>query len=483
MTNSLTTKTLFALALGTLAFGCATPAAGDDQNQSTADDGAGQDPSVKTIQVCSGGQWQCKAHVVVDEHNRIAPHATPAGLGPADLQSAYKLTAAPSPTVTIAIVDAFNYPNVESDLAQYRSAFGLPPCTKANGCLKVVNQDGATSPLPGNSPAGDDWTVAAALDLDMASAICPSCHLLFVEAQDDQGNGLFIGQNAAAAAGAVVVSDSWGGPSGGLASDQSFDSQFFTHTSNICTFVATGDAGFNTSPDYPSTSHLVVGVGGTHLVKSTAARGWTETTWSGAGSSCGNETKPAFQTAAVPSTTCARRAASDVSAVADPNTGLAVFNAGAGGFIVVGGTSAASPIVAAIYARLGLSCPNHDASYVYAHPCELFDITSGSNGTCTGSLCHTGVGWDGPTGLGTPNGAVFGKNTTCTGGTGNPPACSHPLCSTGAALPSSGGCTSGGNTTCEASICSADSFCCTSSWDSVCVGEVKSVCGLTCPGF
>ena len=394
------------IATGSLALAaCATDM--DAQNQSTATDDGSPDgePSVPTMRACSGGQWQCKAQIVVDENNRIKPAATPSGLGPADLVSAYKLSSTITSTATIAIVDAFNYPNVESDLASYRSQFGLPACTKANGCLKVVNQNGATSPLPGNSPAGDDWTVEAALDLDMASAVCPTCKLLFIEAQDDQGNGLFIGQNAAAAAGAIVVSNSWGGPSGGLASDQSMDQQFFTHTGKIQTFIASGDSG-NTgnTPDYPSTSTLVTGVGGTSLKKSTtAARGWTESAWNGAGSSCGNEAKPAFQNV---TTGCANRAASDVSAVASPNTGVAVFNKGSGGFIVVGGTSAASPLVAGIVARYS-GVVTWSPGYAYAHTTQFFDITSGSNGTCTSALCRAGKGWDGPTGIGTPNGAAL----------------------------------------------------------------------------
>jgi hypothetical protein len=112
-------------------------------------------------------------------------------------------------------------------------------------------------------------------------------------------------------------------------------------------------------------------------------------------------------------------------------------------------------------------------------------VTTGTNGTCTGALCHAGAGWDGPTGMGTPNGATFGKNTTCTGGGGNPPpptTCGHNLCSTGGALAS--GCASpvSGDTTCSAKLIAADSFCGQSSWDSICVGEVKSVCALTCPG-
>src|SRR5262249_21977320 len=175
--------------------------------------------------------------VRTDGQNKIKPFATPSGLGPADLASAYKLNSAQTSTATIAIVDAFNYPNAESDLATYRSQFGLPPCTKANGCLTIVNQTGATSPLPGNAPSGDDWTVEAALDLDMASAACPSCKILLVLAQDDQGNGLFVGQNAAAAKASVVaISDSWGGPSDGT--DLTLDSRFFTHSAGRAPCVA-----------------------------------------------------------------------------------------------------------------------------------------------------------------------------------------------------------------------------------------------------
>src|ERR1043165_5160539 len=300
--------------------------------------------------VCNGGTYRCSARIRTDGNHAIKPFANPAGLGPADLQSAYKLDTTKGAGAIVAIVDAFNYPNAESDLATYRSQFGLPPCTKANGCLKIVNQNGATSPLPGNAPPNDDWTVESALDLDMASAACPQCKLILVEAQDDQSNGLFVAQNAAVALGATVISDSWGGPSDGT--DNTLDQQFFNHA-GVAIFVASGDSG-NTGnqPDYPSTSAFVIGVGGTSLVKSTtAARGWTEGAWNGAGSSCSvTVAKRSFET----QTVCPKRAAADVSAVADPNPGVAVFNAGAGGWVVLGGTSAAAPLVAAIYAAYGL---------------------------------------------------------------------------------------------------------------------------------
>ena len=410
-TPMLTRTFLFSIAgAGALAItGCAMDGrdAVSDDPQSDESDATPQEPSMA---VCSGGRFVCKSHVRTDAHNRIRPFATPSGLGPADLASAYKLSASKTSTATIAIIDAFNYPNAESDLARYRSQFGLPACTKANGCLTIVNQNGATSPLPGNAPAGDDWTVEAALDLDMASAACPTCKLVLVEAQDDQGDGLFIAQNAAAALpGVVAISNSWGESSPG--NDASLDTQFFTHTQAVNVFVSSGDSGNTGSAgDYPSTSEHVISVGGTHLVKSsTATRGWTETVWSGAGSTCSTIlAKPSFQTPAVPTAACSRRAASDIAAVADPNTGVAVFNAGSGGFIVVGGTSASSPFVAGVFARYGIAATSgHDASFAYTHTSQFFDITSGRNGSCTSALCRAATGWDGPTGIGSPNGALL----------------------------------------------------------------------------
>src|ERR1700733_9009906 len=258
-----------------------------------------------TKPVCGGGNFTCKAHVVLDENNRIRPFALPAGLGPADLTSAYKLNPAITSTATMAIIAAFHYPNAESDLAIYRSTFGLPPCTVASGCLTIVNPTGAGPP-----PTDDDWNLEAALDLDMASAACPTCKLVLVEATNDQGNDLFSEKiTAAARSGVVAISNSWGGPSS--ASDASFET-FFNHTQNVNTFVSSGDSGnTGTTGDYPSTSEFVIAVGGTRLTKSTtAARGWTETAWSGAGSTCSRRlAEPSFQTGTVPTAACTRRAA------------------------------------------------------------------------------------------------------------------------------------------------------------------------------
>ena len=362
--------------------------------------------------VCPGadsdhpGRKHCTSRIrhewdVGHKSHHVKRFSAPSGFGPADLASAYKLPSVPATNALIAIVDAYGYKNAESDLAAYRKQYGLPACTVASGCLKIVNQNGKTSPLPPNPPADDDWTVETALDLDLASAACPNCKLLLVQAQDDQSDGLYTANNAAVLAGATVISNSWGSPESG--SMLAYEA-YFNHP-GVTIFVAAGDDGYDDGgqgADYPSTSAYVVAVGGTSLVKDTSSRGWSETAWTSGGSSCSTSIgKPSWQTAA---TECSGRAASDVSAVGDPNTGLAVYNHANGGWIVVGGTSASSPFVAGVYALTGHGAVGPAFAY-QTH--AWFDVTSGSNGGCGTPLCTAGIGWDGPTGLGTPNGAVL----------------------------------------------------------------------------
>jgi len=332
------------------------------------------------------------------------------GLGPSDLQSAYKLGSGGS-GATVAIVDAFDDPNAESDLATYRSNFGLPACTTANGCFKKVNQNGSTTGLP---TADTGWAGEISLDLDMVSAVCPSCHILLVEASSASDTPLFTSINTAVSLGAKYVSNSWGG--GETSSQTSTDSTYLNHPGVVIT-VSSGDNG--TGAEYPASSRYVTAVGGTSLTRATStSRGWTESAWNGAGSGCsGFDAKPTWQTV---TTGCARRAEADVSAVADPNTGVAVYQTyGASGWSVYGGTSASSPIIASVYALAGTpGASDYPASYPYAHAGNLFDVTSGSNGSCGSPMCTAGAGWDGPTGLGTPNGtAAFtaaGGGTTVT---------------------------------------------------------------------
>jgi hypothetical protein len=337
----------------------------------------------------------------------IAPNATPSGLGPSDLKSAYKLPSGGS-GATVAIVDAQDDPNAEADLGVYRSQFGLPACTTANGCFRKVNQNGQSSPLP-SADAG--WAGEIALDLDMVSAVCPSCHILLVEANSASDTDLYTAVDRAVSMGAKYESNSWGG---GESSGQTSDDAHFNHP-GVAITVSSGDNG--TGAEYPSSSQYVTSVGGTSLRTSTNSRGWTESAWSGAGSGCSAfDPKASWQNV---TTTCSRRATADVSAVADPQTGVAVYiSYQASGWNVYGGTSASSPIIASVFALAGTpGSADYPASYPYSHAGNLFDVTSGSNGSCTTVICRSGAGWDGPTGLGTPNGvAAF-----TAGGTGPGP--------------------------------------------------------------
>ncbi|HEX3758399.1 MAG TPA: Ig-like domain-containing protein [Kofleriaceae bacterium] len=360
-----------------------------------------------TAAVCSHGPIRCHAHVLITAAGEIAaaaaPLAAPPGLGPAQIQSAYQIDPSQAKPATVAIVDAFGYADLESDLAVYRAQFGLPPCTRASGCLTILNQSGATSPLPPESPPDDDWPEETALDVDAISAACPSCKIIVVQANDTTPINMFTGNNTAAGLHPTVISDSWGVPTA-MGVDVSPGEPFFDHP-GIAQFVASGDKGYDEGgmgPTYPSTSAHTISVGGTSLVQAANARGWSETAWAKGGSSCSYTIpRPAYQT----STECQFRAASDIAAVGDPATGLAVYNARAGGWVVVGGTSAASPLVAALFASIGRG--DITAAQIAQSTRALFDVTSGSNGTCGTLLCNATTGWDGPTGFGTPSAALL----------------------------------------------------------------------------
>ncbi|MHB8958197.1 MAG: S53 family peptidase [Candidatus Limnocylindrales bacterium] len=321
------------------------------------------------------------------------PAATPSGYGPTDLQSAYNLPSSSAGAgQTVAIVDAFNDPNAESDLGVYRSQFGLSACTTANGCFRKVDQNGGTK-----YPRSDKgWSEEISLDLDMVSAICPNCRILLVEASTNSFANLAAAVDEAAKLGANEISNSYGG---GEYANEVNDQSHFNHP-GIAITASSGDSGFG--PQFPAASQYVTAVGGTSLSKTTSnSRGWAETVWSGAGSGCSAYiSKPSWQTDAG----CARRTIADVSADADPNTGVSVYDSfRVSGWLVFGGTSVSSPIIASVYALAGNVVTY--GSYSYSHTASLFDVTSGSNGSCGGSyLCTGEVGYDGPTGNGTPNG-------------------------------------------------------------------------------
>jgi hypothetical protein len=335
-----------------------------------------------------------------------SPDAVPAGVGyaPSQLQSAYKLTAASASAGsgrTIAIVDAYDDPTAASDLAAYRSAAGLPVVPS----FKKVNQNGATSPLPGEAPPSDDWTLEESLDLDMASAICPLCNIVLVEATNDSGTGLYVAENTAASMGGYI-SNSWGGSES--SSDTSLDSSNFNHSGDVITASA-GDSDFGVS--YPAASPNVVSVGGTALSTASNSRGWIESVWNdgggeGTGSGCSAfEPQPSWQ-AALHLSGCSKRIDNDVAADADPNTGVAVYDTsnGNGGWNEVGGTSASSPMLAAMFALAG-SPGTTPANDIYTHTSSFFDVTTGNDGSCSPAyLCTAETGYDGPSGIGTPDG-------------------------------------------------------------------------------
>jgi subtilase family serine protease len=295
----------------------------------------------------------------------------------------------------VAIVDAYGYPNLERDLTIYRNFYGMPSCTTANGCLKIVDQNGGSS-LP-RTDVG--WSQEQALDVDAVSATCPDCKILVVQAKTASFANLGAAVNTAArSAGVVAISNSYGG---GDAPDTTYGT-YYNHP-GIAVTASTGDNGYQ-GGSYPASSSYVTAVGGTSLKMSGTTR-VSETVWSGAGSGCSTY-NTAIAAASTFSTGCAKRAMADVSAAADPNTGgLSVYaptTTKSSSWSQYGGTSESSPIIASVYALAGGGYSN---ATPYAHPGSLNDITSGSNGSCpTTQWCNARSGWDGPTGLGTPNG-------------------------------------------------------------------------------
>jgi subtilase family serine protease len=392
------------LKLGALALGTLIAAAGTSSAPAATQSQIERFGNTFAISVCGHfspvGQAHCFAKVVTDARGNIKdgkpaslnPRALPSGYGPADLRDAYKVTGSGSSGTTIAIVDAYGYPNAESDLANYRSVYGLPPCTTANGCFRKVDQNGGT-----NYPRLDTgWAQETALDLDMASAMCPSCHILLVQASSNSYVNLGTAENRAVLLGAHVVSNSYGGGESGTSS---YSNSYYKHP-GIAITVSSGDSGYGV--EFPASSPWVTAVGGTSLTRGGSGRGWNETVWNGAGSGCSTVyAKPTWQNDGA----CLMRTVADVSAVADPNTGVAVYgptSRARSGWMVFGGTSVAAPLIGGVYGVNG-GAVNYGQD-PYNHTSSLFDVTSGSNGSCGGSyLCTAGNGYDGPTGLGTPN--------------------------------------------------------------------------------
>jgi len=324
------------------------------------------------------------------------------GYGPAEIKSIYSLDVTKGRGQTVAIVDAYDNPNAEKDLAVFRSVYKLPPCPSANGCFRKVNQRGGKTP-----PMGDPgWGLEIALDLQAVSAACPNCKILLVEADSAELGDIGLAVNRAVTLGAKIVSNSYGSDEfNGVAA---LGNKFYSHP-GVAMVASSGDFGF-TAASFPAVWGSAIAVGGTSVTKT--ATGWRHRAWEGAGSGCSAWiAKPSWQKDAH----CLMRTTSDVSALADPDTGLAVYDTYGledfglpPGWIVVGGTSLSAPLVSGMIALAGNASSLGTAKYVYDHRAGLRDVIGGSNGLfqgCGGDyLCTALKGYDGPTGLGTPKG-------------------------------------------------------------------------------
>ena len=328
-------------------------------------------------------------------------HGSVSGYGPSQLQAAYNITSQAKSNAggLVAVVEYSGDPNLASDLATYRSQFNLPPCTVESGCLTIVNQKGKTKPLP---KVNDGWLAEQSLDVDMVSANCPNCKILVVEASSN----LFAAEATAASFKPVAISNSWGGSE--YKGEKKAATEYFTH-SGIAITASAGDSGYGVS--FPAALNTVTAVGGTSLNTSSGSRGYAETVWDGSGSGCSEYvTTPTWQESIESQLGgCTNRIDNDVAYDADPDTGVAVYETIKGdgeppGWQVWGGTSVGAPAIAAIYALSG-NTSDVPASIAYANPGDLYDVTSGSNGSCSPPyLCKGETGYDAPTGLGTPNG-------------------------------------------------------------------------------
>jgi hypothetical protein len=367
-------------------------------------------------------------------------------LEPADLQDAYGITSAASSNgagETVAIVDAFYDPNAQSDLANYRSEFSLLACggdsaSPQAGCLKVYNENGTSlandsAADPPQSPSDDDWVPETSLDIEMVSAICPNCTIDLIESTSDQLSDMTKAEDTAVSLGAKFVSNSWSG--GDYPGEAAYD-KYFNHP-GVAITVASGDDGYEAG--YPASSQFVTSVGGTFLNQNSSAD-WTSAVWHDNGSQnadgvagatasgcSAGEPQPSWGPDSTDTTSirlCANRTENDVSAVADSPSGVDIYDsADCGSFCDAYGTSVAAPIIAAMYALAGTPAANtYPASYLYANAGDLSKVTSGSDGTCESTrqyLCNAAQslasGYNGPAGLGTPNGNLTPFTETATG--------------------------------------------------------------------
>lgn len=353
----------------------------------------------------SMGIGRCHSKVITDKNGTPAVTSGPTGYGPLQFLTAYNLpSSASAGNPIIAIVDAYDDPTAFSDLSTYSAQFGIPQLPQCVGsiasspvpCFAKIDQNGGTNYPPFNS----GWALEISMDIQVAHAICQNCKIILVEAASNSFTNLLTAENQAVAQGAIAVSNSWS--AGEFSGETSYDS-YFNHP-GVAITAASGDNGYAAGPQYPAASQYVIAVGGTTLQINTDNTYNNESVWNGAGSGCSlYQTKPSWQK----DTGCTKRTLTDISAAADPNTGAAVYDSSysPAGWLQVGGTSLSTPIIAAVYGLAGVKPSIQEASVLYTNPSAFHDVAVGNNGTCTiPYLCTAGVGYDGPTGLGTPNG-------------------------------------------------------------------------------
>jgi subtilase family serine protease len=367
------------------------------------------------------GRMRCHTDVLTDATNKPLNAAFPFAnsFGPTQLHLAYSLPCTPKGPVqeicppptkfgpqTLAIVTSYHAPNIEQDLKIYSTYFGLPDCTVANGCLTVLNQNGSTL-LP--QVVESSWAVQTALQVETAHALCQTCRILLLEANSNQVIDLATAVNTGAHLGATAITNGYGAPE--WSGQTSYDG-YFNHPGTAITF-STGDSGYGV--EYPAASPQVTAVGGTTLQLYTDNTYASESVWSKTGSGCSLYELASSWQLYLPNWKqlgCGlNRAVADVSADADPATGVAVYSStsynGFTGWWQMGGTTLASTIIASIYALHGELPQGTIATtvpYLYMTQNSRHDIATGKNGICGDFMCTVSTGYDGPTGLGTPNG-------------------------------------------------------------------------------
>lgn len=363
--------------------------------------------------VCPGpvalGTARCHAHVVTDRNGTPQTSTLPKGYGPAQFHGGYALPASAPIQQTVAIVDAYDDPSIATDLKKYDETFSLPAfpscgSTVTTSCFEKVNQSGSASgPWPSKSSG---WALEIALDVEVAHSICQNCKILLVEANSSSLTNLGAAVNTAASKGATEISNSYGGSEFSGETGETYGSAY--NHPGIAVTVSSGDNGYG-SFGFPAASPYVVAVGGTTLSLNADNTYKGESVWSGTGSGCSSYVAAPGWQSFLTDTCGGKRGVADVAADADPNTGAAVYDSvryqGRSGWFQVGGTSLSSPLVASVYALAGnAATAAYPASLPYAATGSLHDVTSGSDGACSTIMCKAGSGYDGPTGVGTPNG-------------------------------------------------------------------------------